>query len=32
LIGLSHSTISSDDEFDCIIHPKMLLQSSIQSA
>ncbi|WP_246940157.1 sigma-E processing peptidase SpoIIGA [Bacillus pinisoli] len=32
LIGISHSTLSSDDEFDCIIHPKMLLQSSIQSA
>ncbi|MBM6618538.1 sigma-E processing peptidase SpoIIGA [Bacillus suaedaesalsae] len=32
LIGLSKSTLSSDDEFDCIIHPKMLLQSSIQSA
>jgi stage II sporulation protein GA (sporulation sigma-E factor processing peptidase) len=32
LIGLSHASLSSDDEFDCIIHPKMLLQSSIQSA
>ncbi|MFZ3588008.1 sigma-E processing peptidase SpoIIGA [Bacillus sp. DJP31] len=32
LIGLSKSTLSSDDEFDCIIHPKMLVQSSIQSA
>jgi stage II sporulation protein GA (sporulation sigma-E factor processing peptidase) len=32
LIGISHSTLSSDDEFDCIIHPKMLLQSTIQSA
>jgi stage II sporulation protein GA (sporulation sigma-E factor processing peptidase) len=32
LIGLSNSTLSSDDEFDCIIHPKMLLHSSIQSA
>ncbi|MFD1735733.1 sigma-E processing peptidase SpoIIGA [Bacillus salitolerans] len=32
LIGLSQISLSSDDEFDCIIHPKMLLQSSIQSA
>jgi stage II sporulation protein GA (sporulation sigma-E factor processing peptidase) len=32
LIGLSHETLSSDDEFDCIIHPKMLLHSTIQSA
>lgn len=32
LIGLSNSPLSSDDEFDCIIHPKMLLQASIQSA
>jgi stage II sporulation protein GA (sporulation sigma-E factor processing peptidase) len=32
LIGISHSTLSSDDEFDCIIHPKMLVQSTIQSA
>lgn len=32
LVGLSKSTLSSDDEFDCIIHPKMLLQSSIQTA
>ncbi|KAA0548019.1 sigma-E processing peptidase SpoIIGA [Bacillus sp. BGMRC 2118] len=32
LIGLSKSTLSSDDEFDCIVHPKMLMQSSIQTA
>ncbi len=32
LIGLSNSTLSTDGKFNCIIHPKMLLQSSIQSA
>lgn len=32
LVALNHTILSSDGEYDCIIHPKMLTSSSIQSA
>ncbi len=32
LVALNHTTLSSEDEYDCIIHPKMLVTSSIQPA
>ncbi|MFC5773875.1 sigma-E processing peptidase SpoIIGA [Ectobacillus antri] len=28
LIGLSHTTLSSDEEYTCIVHPKMLLSTT----
>lgn len=32
LMALNHTTLSSMGEYDCIIHPKMLVSSSVQSA
>lgn len=32
LVALNHTTLSTDGEYDCIIHPKMLVSASIQSA
>ncbi|MFT4413478.1 sigma-E processing peptidase SpoIIGA [Fredinandcohnia humi] len=32
LLALNHTTLSSDGEYDCIVHPKMLVSSSIPSA
>lgn len=31
-IGLSHTTLSSESDFDCLLHPKMLLTTSMFSA
>ncbi|WP_449539931.1 sigma-E processing peptidase SpoIIGA [Ferdinandcohnia sp. Marseille-Q9671] len=32
LMALNHTTLSTDGEYDCIVHPKMLISSSIQTA
>ena len=32
LVGLNHTGLSSDGDYDCIIHPKMLVSSSFQPA
>lgn len=32
LVALNHTTLSSEDEYNCIVHPKMLVTSSIQPA
>ncbi|MFS0861403.1 sigma-E processing peptidase SpoIIGA [Fredinandcohnia sp. 179-A 10B2 NHS] len=32
LIALNHTTLSTDGEYDCIVHPKMLVSSTIPSA
>ncbi|MDX8364980.1 sigma-E processing peptidase SpoIIGA [Cytobacillus sp. IB215665] len=32
LIALNHVKLSSDDEYQCIVHPKMIQSSSVQSA
>ncbi|MEH7382439.1 sigma-E processing peptidase SpoIIGA [Bacillus sp. JJ1533] len=32
LVALNHTTLSTDGEYDCIVHPKMLISSSIKSA
>lgn len=32
LIGLSHTKLSSNNEFDCLLHPKMLQNTSMFSA
>ncbi|MBE4908811.1 sigma-E processing peptidase SpoIIGA [Bacillus luteolus] len=32
LIALNHTPLSSDGEYECIVHPKMLLSSTVQPA
>ncbi len=32
LVAFNHTTLSTDGEYDCIIHPKMLISSSIKTA
>ncbi|MBD8068381.1 sigma-E processing peptidase SpoIIGA [Bacillus sp. PS06] len=32
LVALNHTTLSSVDEYQCIVHPKMLITSSVQPA
>jgi len=32
LVALNHTKLSSDDQYDCIIHPKMIVTSTIQPA
>lgn len=32
LIALNHTPLSADGEFDCIVHPKMIIGSAVQSA
>ncbi|WP_077617740.1 sigma-E processing peptidase SpoIIGA [Bacillus sinesaloumensis] len=32
LVAINHTTLSTDGEYDCIIHPKMLVSASIPSA
>ncbi len=32
LVAFNHTTLSTDGEYDCIVHPKMLVSSSIQTA
>lgn len=32
LVGLNHTTLSSEGDYDCIVHPKMLTSSSVQPA
>lgn len=32
LVAFNHTTLSTDGEYDCIVHPKMLISSSIKSA
>jgi stage II sporulation protein GA (sporulation sigma-E factor processing peptidase) len=32
LIALNHTPLSSDGEYECIVHPKMLLSTSVQPA
>ncbi|TLS35251.1 sigma-E processing peptidase SpoIIGA [Pseudalkalibacillus caeni] len=32
LIGLSYRTLSGEDEYDCILHPKMMVSASNQTA
>ncbi|WP_078547285.1 sigma-E processing peptidase SpoIIGA [Litchfieldia alkalitelluris] len=32
LVALNHTRLSSEDEYQCILHPKMIISSSIQPA
>ncbi|WP_010282637.1 sigma-E processing peptidase SpoIIGA [Bacillus timonensis] len=32
LVALNHTTLSTDGEYDCIVHPKMIISSTIQTA
>ncbi|MEH7222476.1 sigma-E processing peptidase SpoIIGA [Bacillus sp. JJ1566] len=32
LVAFNHTTLSTDGEYDCIVHPKMLISSSIKTA
>jgi stage II sporulation protein GA (sporulation sigma-E factor processing peptidase) len=32
LVGLNHTTLSANDEYECILHPKMMLTSQVFSA
>ncbi|MCC3357555.1 sigma-E processing peptidase SpoIIGA [Bacillus sp. REN16] len=32
LVAFNHTTLSTDGDYDCIVHPKMLISSSIKTA
>lgn len=32
LVAFNHTTLSTDGEYDCIVHPKMIISSTIQTA
>lgn len=32
LVGMNHTSLSSDGEYDCILHPKMMLHQRIETA